>query len=339
MRPLQDMFRPEEFPDLLVGLGAPDDAAVWRLRADQALVVTADFFTPIVDDAYDYGAIAAANALSDLYAMGARPLLALNIAAVPPDLDIELIQQIFRGSAEKVRQAGAVLAGGHTVQDKEPKVGLVAVGLASPNRLLTKGGARPGDLLVLTKPLGTGVTTTALKRGSADAADVSQAVDWMTRLNEDASALALEYGVRGATDITGYGLLGHGVEMADASGVRLVIQARAMPLLRGASRYVHAGCVPGGSADNQLYFGPRVRFDSALDEYARVLLFDAQTSGGLLLSLPADRQQAFMADASSRRVPAWIIGKVETGGGIDVLGSANSFRPSDDLGCVYLPEA
>ena len=337
MRPLQGMFRPEDFPDLLVGLGAPDDAAVWRLSADQALVVTTDFFTPIVDDAYDYGAIAAANALSDLYAMGARPVLALHVAAVPPDLDIELIQKIFRGSAEKVRQAGAVLAGGHTVQDKEPKVGLVAVGLASPDKLLTKGGARPGDLLVLTKPLGTGVTTTALKRGSADAADVSQAVDWMTRLNAEASALALEHDVRGATDITGYGLLGHGLEIADSAGVRLVIQARAIPMLRGASRYVHAGCVPGGSADNQLYFGPRVRFEPALDEYARVLLFDAQTSGGLLLSVPAAQQQALMTAACSRAIPAWIIGRVEAGEGVDVLDTASSFRPSDDFGCVYLP--
>jgi selenide,water dikinase len=333
------MFRPEEFPDLLVGLGAPDDAAVWRLSADQALVVTTDFFTPIVDDPYDYGAIAAANALSDLYAMGARPILALNVAAVPPDLAIELIQEIFRGGAEKVRQAGAVLAGGHTIQDKEPKVGLVAVGLAAPDKLMTKGGARPGDVLVLTKPLGTGVTTTALKRGVADPADVSQAVHWMTRLNADASALALNHGLRGATDITGYGLLGHGLEMAEASRVRLVIQARAIPFLQGASRYVHAGCVPGGSADNQLYFGPRVRFDSALDEYARMLLFDAQTSGGLLLSLPAARQQAFMAEASSRDIPAWIIGQVESGEGMDVQGSAPSFRPADDAGCVYLRAA
>jgi len=337
MRPLQDMFRPQEFPDLLVGLGAPDDAAVWRLNADQALVVTTDFFTPIVDDAYDYGAIAASNALSDLYAMGARPILALNVAAVPPDLGVELIQEIFRGGAEKVRQAGAVLAGGHTVQDKEPKVGLVAVGLAAPDRLMTKGGSRPGDVLVLTKPLGTGVTTTALKRGIAEPADISQAVEWMARLNADASALALEHGVRGATDITGYGLLGHGLEMAEASGVRLVFESRAIPFLRGASRYVHAGCVPGGSADNQLYFGPRVRFDSSIDEYARVLLFDAQTSGGLLLSLPASRQQAFLAAASSRAVPAWVIGHVEAGEGVDVLGSTPSFGRPEAGGAVYLP--
>jgi selenide,water dikinase len=337
VRPLQDMFRPEEYPDLLVGLGAPDDAAVWRLGPDQALVVTTDFFTPVVDDAYDYGAIAATNALSDLYAMGARPILALNVAAVPPSLDIGLIQDIFRGSAEKVRQAGAVVAGGHTLQDNEPKVGLVAVGLAHPSQLMTKGGARPGDVLVLTKPLGSGVTTTALKRGVADSDDVAQAVDWMTQLNAPASVLALGHGVRGATDITGYGLLGHGLELADASGVRLVIEARAVPFLRGAFRYVRSGCLPGGSADNALYFGPRVRFDASLDEYARFLLFDAQTSGGLLLSLPSSRTEAFMAEASSQGVPAWIIGRVEPGEGMDVSGSEPSHRTQDAMDCVCLP--
>lgn len=339
MRPLQDLFLPADYPDLLVGLGAPDDAAVWRLSPDQALVVTTDFFTPVVDDAYDYGAIAAANALSDLYAMGARPILALNVAAVPLDLPLELVGEIFRGGAEKVREAGAVLAGGHSVQDKEPKFGLVAVGLASPDRLMTKGGARPGDVLVLTKPLGTGVTTTALKRGIAEAADIAQAVAWMMRLNADASALALDHGVRGATDITGYGLLGHGLEMADASGVRLVLQVRAIPFLAGAIRYVHAGCVPGGSADNQAYFGPRVRFDPTIDEYARTLLFDAQTSGGLLLCLPAASLQAFLAGAAARALPAWVIGNAETGAGIDVLGTTSSSNPANDAGCIYLPGA
>jgi selenide,water dikinase len=246
VRPLQALFRPEEYPELLVGLGAPDDAAVWRLSADQAVVVTTDFFTLVVDGAYDYGAIAAANALSDLYAMGARPILALNVAAMPPDLPIDLIGEIFRGGAEKVRQAGAVLAGGHTVQDQEPKFGLVAVGLAAPDRLMTKGGARPGDVLGLTKPLGTGVTTTALKRGVAEPAHVEQAIGWMSRLNADASALGLEHGVRGATDITGYGLLGHGLEMAEASRVRLVLQARAIPFLAGARVLVLLG-IPGGA--------------------------------------------------------------------------------------------
>ncbi len=336
MRPLQDLFRPEDYPDLLVGLGAPDDAAVWRLSAEQALVVTTDFFTPVVDDAYDYGAIAAANALSDLYAMGARPILALNVAAVPPDLPIALLSEIFRGGAEKVREAGAVLAGGHTVQDKEPKVGLVAVGLASPDRLMTKGGARAGDVLVLTKPLGTGVTTTALKRGTADAADVDQAVAWMSRLNADASGLALEHGVRGATDITGYGLLGHGLEMAEASGVRLVLHARAIPFLAGARKYARAGCVPGGSADNQVYFGPRAKFDTALDEYARTLMSDAQTSGGLLLCLPAASQRTFLTAAEARGVPAWVIGRVEGGSGIEVKDAGSPSSPKGGVDCVFL---
>ena len=203
---------------------------------------------------------------------------------------------------------------------------------------MTKGGASPGDALVLTKPLGTGVTTTALKRGTAEPEDVAQAVQWMTRLNADVSALALAHGLRGATDITGYGLLGHAQEIAEASGVRLAFEAKAIPFLRGASRYVHAGNVPGGSADNLRYFGPRVQFDAAIDEYLRILLFDAQTSGGLLLSLPPDRREAFMAAANAGGIPAWIIGRVESGEGIVVTAAAPSSRAADDHGCIYLPE-
>lgn len=338
MRPLQGLFLPADYPDLLVGLGAPDDAAVWRLDERRALVVTTDFFTPVVDDAYDYGAIAAANALSDLYAMGARPILALNVAAVPPDLPVELIGEILRGAAEKVREAGAVLAGGHTVQDKEPKVGLVAVGLAAPDQLMTKAGARPGDVLILTKPLGTGVTTTALKRGAAEAGDVAQAVRWMTRLSADVSSLAVELGVRAATDVTGFGLLGHGLEMAEASGVALTLHLRSIPFLNGALRYVRQGCVPGGSADNQEYFGPRVRFATGIDEYARMLLFDAQTSGGLLVCLPASSAAAFLAEAARRGLPAWAVGAIRQGAGIDVDDRAGFPRPADDHGCAYLPE-
>jgi len=337
VRPLQDLFRPADYPDLLVGLGAPDDAAVWRLDERRALVVTTDFFTPIVDDAYDYGAIAAANALSDLYAMGARPILALNVAAIPPDLPVELISEILRGGAEKVREAGAVLAGGHTLQDKEPKVGLVAVGFVAPEQLMTKAAARPGDVLILTKPLGTGVTTTALQRGAAELADVAQAVRWMTRLSADVSSLAVEYGVRAATDITGFGLLGHGLEMAEASGVALTIHLRSIPFLSGAQRYVRQGFVPGGSADNRLYFGPRVRFAPGIDEYARMLLFDAQTSGGLLLCLAATSAAAFLAEAARRGLPAWTVGEVREGAGIDVDDSTPASRPADDYECVYLP--
>ena len=336
MRPLQDLFRPADYPDLLVGLAAPDDAAVWRLDEHRALVATTDFFTPVVDDAYDYGAIAAANALSDLYAMGARPFLALNVAAVPPDMPVEILREILRGGAEKVREAGAVLAGGHSVQDREPKVGLVALGLADPHRLMTKAAARPGDRLILTKPLGTGVTTTALKRGAVDADDLAQAVLWMSRLNAAASDLALRHGVRGATDITGYGLLGHASELAEASGVSLRLHLRAVPFLAGAEKYVRGSFIPGGSADNRLFFGPRVRFDAGIDDYARMLLFDAQTSGGLLLCVPPEGADSFLDDAQAQDVAAWDIGDVEPGAGIDVDLAAFRVRPADRRGCVYL---
>jgi selenide,water dikinase len=258
------------------------------------------------------------------------------VAAVPPDLPVELIGEILRGGAEKVREAGAVLAGGHTVQDKEPKVGLVAVGLAAPDRLMTKAGAHPGDLLILTKPLGTGVTTTALKRQSVDPEDLAQAVAWMSRLNAAASDLAVLHGVRGATDVTGYGLLGHASELAEASGVSLRFHLRAIPFMAGAVSYVRRGFVPGGSADNRLYFGPRVRFADDMGEDARMLLFDAQTSGGLLLCLPNREGASFRERALAQGVSAWVIGEVETGAGIDVDWGEAGTAPADGGGWVYL---
>ena len=208
---------------MLVGLSTPDDAAVWRLDESRVLVVTTDFFTPVVDEPYQFGAIAAANSLSDIYAMGAKPFMALNIAAMPVDMSPDIISEIFRGGAEKVKEAGAVIAGGHSVQDKEPKYGLVALGMAEEKDLLTKDRARPGDILVLTKPLGTGVTTTALIRDKGTPEHEEEAVKWMTLLNSAASELASMVGVRAATDITGFGLIGHGIEMAEASGVCLEI--------------------------------------------------------------------------------------------------------------------
>jgi selenide,water dikinase len=216
---MQDMFKPADYPDLLVGLDGPDDAAVWRLEDTRALVVTTDFFTPVVDEAYDYGAIAAANSLSDVYAMGGKPFLALNVAAMPDDLPAEITSEILRGGAEKACEAGVVIAGGHTVKDKEPKYGLVVIGFVDPHRMLTKGGLRAGDALVLTKPLGFGVTTTALKREQAEGPDVREVVGWMSRLNKSASELAVEFELRGGTDITGYSLLGHGMEMAKGFGL------------------------------------------------------------------------------------------------------------------------
>lgn len=281
-------------------------------------MVTIDFFTPVVDDPYDYGAIAAANALSDLYAMGARPILTLNVAAMPGSLPADIVSEIFRGGATKVREAGAVVAGGHTIKDDEPKYGLVAVGLIETDKLLTKAGAVVGDVLVLTKPLGTGVTTTALKNGTAQEEDITQAVAWMKRLNDGALTLALAAGVKSATDVTGFSLLGHAMEMADASGVGLRLYLPSIPFLGGARRYAEAGNFPGGSVENRMYLRDRVQFEDTIDEYNQLLLFDAQTSGGLLIAVPKKNLGAFLEQAVSNATPLWLIGSVEEGEGIQV---------------------
>lgn len=308
------MFAAADHPDLLVGLAEPDDAAVWRLDDDRALVVTTDFFTPIVDDPYAYGAIAAANALSDVYATGGRPLMALNIAALPGDLPEETLTAIFRGAAETVRHAGAVIAGGHSIRDKEPKFGLVVVGIAHPDKLLTKAAARPGDLLVLTKPLGTGCITTAAKRDRADPAHVDEAVDWMSRLNRSASEAALAAGVRSATDVTGFGLAGHATEIARASRVTLGIDFQRIPLLEGVKQYADASIFPGGSKRNQSAYQPGVHFEAQLSPQEQLLLFDAQTSGGLLLCIPGGHLDRFTAEMTRRDAPWWQIGKVAKAG-------------------------
>jgi len=312
------MFQEGDFPNLLVGLGSPDDAAVWKLDEERALVATTDFFTPVVDDPYDYGAIAAANALSDVYAMGGQPFLALNMAAFPPDLPPEISGEILRGGAEKVREAGAVLAGGHTIQDKEPKFGLVVLGFVHPGRMLTKSGANPGDLLVMSKPLGFGTLTTALKRGLARPQDVAEAVSWMKRLNREAAWLARDFGLMGGTDITGFSLLGHALEMAEASNVRLHFSFHNIPLISCARRYADEWIFPGGTSDNRLHFGPRVDFSSDIDEVSQMLLFDAQTSGGLLLCVPPGRLPALTERAKVLDQPIWVVGKVVEGSGIEV---------------------
>jgi selenide,water dikinase len=304
----------------LIGLREPDDAAVWRLDDDKALVVTTDFFTPVVDDAYDYGSIAAANSLSDVYAMGGRPFLALNVAALPDNLPAEISSEIIRGGAEKAREAGVVIAGGHTVKDKEPKYGLVVIGFVHPQKMMSKGGLRAGDALVLTKPLGFGVTTTALKREQADEADVREAVEWMKRLNDKAAQLAVGFGLRAGTDITGYSFLGHAMEMAEASGVGLNFEFSSIPFISCARKYAELGCFPGGAFDNKAHFEPKVRFDAALDEENQMLLFDPQTSGGLLLGVPQEKLEAFLARARDLSQPAWVVGRVEAGSGIQVSG-------------------
>jgi selenide,water dikinase len=304
---------------MLIGLNKPDDAAVWRLDESRVLVVTTDFFTPVVDDPYQFGAIAAANSLSDIYAMGAKPFMALNIAAMPVDLDPAIVGEIFRGGAEKVKEAGAVIAGGHSVQDKEPKYGLVALGMADEKDLLAKDRARPGDILVLTKPLGTGVTTTALIRDKGTPEHEEEAVKWMTLLNSAASALASKVGVRAATDITGFGLIGHGIEMAEASGVRLVIDFGQVPLFSGALAYANMGTFPGGTLDNQKFFGDRVEFAAGITDAEQLLLFDAQTSGGLLLAVPGDRIDEMGERGLGDDLPFWRIGTVREGSGIEIV--------------------
>lgn len=319
LRPLSNLFNPADYPNLLVGLGAPDDAAIWQLDQDRALVVTTDFFTPVVDDPYDYGAIAAANSLSDVYAMGGIPALALNIAALPPQLPTELLSEILRGGAETARQAGVVIAGGHTVQDKEPKYGLVVIGFVDPRRMMTKAGVQPGDQLILTKPLGGGVTTTALKKQIASQADVSEVIYWMKRLNDSAGALARQAQLRAATDITGYSLLGHAWEMAAASQVGLRFFYDAIPFLSGARRYAEAWCFPGGAADNRLYFENYVQFADAIDEASRMLLFDPQTSGGLLLAVPPASLPGLLEHAQAINQPVWVIGEAFRGDCIEVV--------------------
>jgi selenide,water dikinase len=302
----------------VIGLDTPDDAAVWRLADGRTLVMTTDFFTPVVDDPYDYGAIAAANSLSDVYAMGATPFMALTIAALPPDLDLSISQEIVRGLAEKAAEANTVIAGGHTITDKEPKIGLVALGFAEEDALLRKDALQVGDRLILTKPLGFGVTTTALKQDKASPEDVAEVVGWMKGLNRSAAQLAVQLRLRAATDITGFSFLGHAWEMACASGVGLQIRYDDVPFISCAKKHAQAWCFPGGAFDNQLYYSQHVRFDPSIPEEEQMLLFDPQTSGGLLISVPEDKVTAFLAAAQAINQPAWLVGEVIQGEGIEV---------------------
>ena len=313
------MFNPADTPDLLVGLDSPDDAAVWKLDDSRALVATTDFFTPVVDAPYDYGAIAAANSISDVYAMGGKPFMALVIAALPPDLPVEISAEIIRGGGEKAREAGMVIAGGHTVQDKEPKFGLAVFGFVDPRQTLTKAGARPGDRLFLSKPLGFGVTTTALKRQQADPEDVAEVVGWMKRLNRDAGRLAVENGLRAATDVTGFSLLGHGWEMASASGVGFRLMYDQIPFVTCASKYADAFTFPGGAHDNREYFKTHVRFADRFSEAQQMLLFDPQTSGGLLMAVPPEKSAEFTRRAAELEQPVWEIGEVTAKNVIEVV--------------------
>jgi selenide,water dikinase len=319
LAPTQGIFDPANYPNLLVGLESPDDAAVWKIDDKRGLVLTTDFFTPIVDIPYDYGRIAATNAISDIYAMGGTPFMALNIAALPPDLDPIILQQIMLGGAEAAQAAGVVIAGGHTVRDAEPKYGLAVVGFVDLDRMFTKGGARPGDRLVLTKPIGFGTVTTALKRGKAEAEDVAVVTRWMTRLNRDASLLAREFHLHAVTDVTGYSLLGHSSEMTLASGLAYQLEFDKIPFLADALPYARQNIFPGGANDNREFYGSRVTFEKSLEDWQQSMLFDPQTSGGLLMAVPADKIDPFLARANEMHQPAWVIGSVTKGQGVHVI--------------------
>ncbi len=313
------MFLAADYPDLMVGLGQPDDAAVWRVDDERALVVTTDFFTPVVDDPFTYGAIAAANSLSDIYAMGAAPFLALNIAAFPPQLPTNICSQILQGGAEKAREAGVVIVGGHTIQDKEPKYGLVALGFAHPQNMLTKGGLQPDDRLYLSKPIGTGVIATAIKAGTEQPQEAREAIEWMLRLNKGAAELALSCGAVAATDITGFSLLGHAWEMAAASGTGMRIDFEKVPLMTGARRLAGQWVFPGGAFDNAEFFKPHVQFHAEISQELQLLLFDPQTSGGLLFAVPPGNENVMLKKAEEIQQPVWKIGVATDSGRIEVL--------------------
>ena len=319
LRPLQNLYRPENYPQVLVGLDGPNDAAIVRLNDDVALVATTDFFPPVVDNPYTYGAIAAANSMSDVYAVGGEVLFALNIVAFPDGYDYAILSEILRGGAEKVIEAGGVIVGGHTVTDREPKYGLAVTGLVRPDRFLTKRGARPGDLLVLTKPLGVGLITTALKRGVAEAAHVERAVQSMMRLNRHPSHLALLFEAHACTDVTGFGFLGHALEVAESSGVRLRFRMADLPLLPGTRDYVAKEAFAGGLWRNRDYVLPHVRFDPSVADADQMILFDPETSGGLLIALEPDQARRYVDQAKVDAVDAWIVGEVVAGSGIEVM--------------------
>jgi len=318
LRPLSDKFQAKDFPALLVGLNAPDDAAVYRINDTTAIIQTLDFFPPVVDDAYAFGVITAANAMSDVYAMGGEVLFALNLAAWRDDLPLEILSDVMRGAADKVAEAGAAIAGGHTITDDEPKFGLSVTGVVHPDRIVKKSGARVGDVLVLTKPLGSGLITTAGKNGVASAAHLQNAIEWMSRLNRAAAQAMQEINVKCATDITGYGLLGHAFEIAEASGVALRFRADALPVLDGALEYARQKQIPGGAGRNKTYLDGKVEFERELNEDLHEILFDPQTSGGLLMAVPAAQIDALTRALQSRGVSGWVVGEVIAGRGIQV---------------------
>src|SRR5881398_2885441 len=310
-------FVPADAEDLLVGLAPADDAAVYRLDAERALIFTLDFFPPVVDDPGDYGAIAATNALNDVFAMGGAPLLALSIAAFPEELPTEILARIFAAADEQVRASGALLAGGHTIRDAEPKYGLAVIGTAHPEAIWPKNGARAGDALFLTKPLGTGLIMTGHKKGLTGSQPLERAVQWMRTLNRDAAELLRARKPNAVTDVTGFGLFGHAHEVAERSGVRLVLEWERLPAIDGALDLARKGVRTSGDPRNRDFAAANVSLNGTPDAIV-ALGFDPQTAGGLLISLPAEHGAALEAEFEAHRQFIRRIGRVEEGSGVVV---------------------
>jgi selenide, water dikinase len=311
-------FVPVEAENLLVGLAPADDAAVYRLDDERALIFTLDFFPPVVDDPADYGAIAATNALNDVFAMGGTPLLALSIAAFPEELPVEMLAAIFAAADAQVRAAGGLLAGGHTIRDAEPKYGLAVIGTVHPSGIWPKNGARPGDALYLTKPLGTGLIMSGYKRGAAGTQQLERAVRWMRTLNKSAADVLRRFAPNAVTDVTGFGLFGHAHEMSERSGVRVRLESERFPAIDGALDLARSGVRTSGDPRNREFAGSHLHVGD-LPESLEVLGYDPQTAGGLLVSLPADQGPALEAEFQGERLFIRRVGRVEEGSGVHVV--------------------
>jgi selenide, water dikinase len=309
LRPLARLFPEGSRPELLVGLEAGDDAAVYQVDDSRALVFTADFFPPVLDDPYDYGAVAAANALSDIYAMGGEPAIALNLAGFPAVLPPAVTSEIIRGGAEKAAEAGCIVVGGHTITSQEPLYGLAVVGFVHPGKLFVKTALHAGDMLVLTKPLGVGVLTTALKRGTISAEEIAPAIASMKRLNREAARVLSGLGVSACTDVTGFSILGHALELARKSGVGIRVDAPGLRWLPGALAAGESGAFPNGTKNNTAAFKDMVCFGGSVSELTRKLLFSPETSGGLLAAVPREKAPSCLAALQAAGAQAFIVGE------------------------------
>ncbi len=301
--------------NLLVGIDTSDDAAVYKIDDDKAVILTTDFFTPVVDDPYTFGQVAAANSLSDVYAMGGRPVTAMNIVCFPTCLPMDILKEILRGGADKVAEAGAIVVGGHSVDDDEPKFGLSVMGMVHPEKVAANSGAKPGDVLILTKPIGVGILNTAIKADLADEATIKKAVDNMAYLNKDACEAMVKVGVNGCTDITGFGLLGHTYEMAEASKVSIELWSDYLPIIKESLEFAKMGIIPAGTYNNEGYLEGHILFAEGIQQEIKDVMYDPQTSGGLLISVPEEHSERLMEELRKvNRVDFSMIGKVKEKG-------------------------